>query len=247
MRAMLSIDGGLGLLTDVRLSATLVAVVLVLFVRVCVSLGLTLAVRARPRGAGPCGSRVEDMRFSPTSVAAAFGATDAADGAVPVSFASASALASPPLDVSRACDLTEGALPSPPAPYVEVGLVSLDGGGMARLSVSSIALRGSSVTELATLCVMSVSSSSRIVSLSSPDAFRVDCGSRLLLFACFDVAPFPLGSPRFRLSIGPSIMETGRLLPSTPGLPRVEGRRLGDAIVRTVQRSSRLDSCSISH
>jgi len=40
----------------------------------------------------------------------------AVEGAEPVSFASASALASLLFDVSRVLDRVEGALPSPPAP-----------------------------------------------------------------------------------------------------------------------------------
>jgi len=65
---------------------------------------------------------------------------DTAGGADPVSAASASALASTLRGLSRAGDLVDAVRPNPMAPKTDNGLPSLDGGGMALLSASSVAL-----------------------------------------------------------------------------------------------------------
>jgi len=136
--ARVSMDGGWGRMIEERLSEKVVVGFTLLLMRCPGSLGLILAVRERPRVAGDWGSRVEEVRFKPESCAAV--ESDAADGADPVSAASASALASMLRAVSRAGDRVDAARPSPMAPKTDNGLPSFDGGGMALLSASSVAL-----------------------------------------------------------------------------------------------------------
>ena len=80
---------------------------------------------------------------------------------------------------SARLDRVDDVLPNPPAPYTEVGLDSFDeGGGIARLSASSIAFRGLGSSTLGSSC-MAPSAASRIDSRSSPDALREKVGRRL--------------------------------------------------------------------
>jgi hypothetical protein len=163
-------------------------------------LGLMLLVRVRPRGTPDCGNRVDVVRLGIDGPVLAGGGADIPPAAPdPSRAASASALASPfplPFEASRVCDLVIGPRPGPLPTYTELGLPSLEGGGIVLLSVSSIAFLGSAGPELATLLESSSSASSLIcLGISSPEPLRLNVGSKLRLFACFDM-PFPPLSPR---------------------------------------------------
>jgi len=133
--ARLSMGSGRGRMIEERLSEVVVVGFNVVLIRCPGSLGFTLAVRERPRVAGEWGSRVEEVRFKPESCADV--EPDTADGADPVSAASASALASMLRGLSLAGDRVDAARPSPMAPKTDNGLPSLEGGGIAFLSASS--------------------------------------------------------------------------------------------------------------
>ena len=135
--ARLSMEGGRGRTSEERLSEMVDGGFAVVLIRCPGSLGLILDVRERLRVAGDWGSRVEEVRFKPESCAAV--ELDTADDADPVSAASASALASTLRGLSRAGDRVD-ARPNPMAPKTDNGLPSLEGGGIAFLSASSVAL-----------------------------------------------------------------------------------------------------------
>ena len=195
------------MVTDERFSWMLVMLVVlaaVLLVRGGASFILTLVVRDSPRTAGDCGSLVEVVRFKLESGGALL---VSAVPVAPVSAASASARASLLRDASFPCDRTEAARPRPPIPWTDVGLPSLEGGGIVVLSASSLCIGGASriesgrSTELVLLLSSGMSSSGITC---SPDVFRANCGNKLLLFACLDVVPSSwLGTSRLRFSIGP--------------------------------------------
>ena len=136
--ARLSMEGGRGRTSEERLSEMVDGGFAVVLIRCPGSLGLILDVRERLRVAGDWGSRVEEVRFKPESCAAV--ELDTADDADPVSAASASALASMLRGLSLAGDRVDAARPSPMAPKTDNGLPSLEGGGIAFLSASSVAL-----------------------------------------------------------------------------------------------------------
>lgn len=167
------IDDGLVLAIDDRFS---VVDVLVLLVRLCVFLDLTLVVRDRPCGAGDCGTLVEVARFNELTTGTALPSKAANESALAVCVNVSSSSA--PSFHFCAGGLKPELRVMPPAPYIEPGRDNLDGGGIALLSAIASATLSSTP-----------SSSSLIPGFSSFDAFLVNCGSRLLLLACFDVGP----------------------------------------------------------
>lgn len=233
-RPEVSNASGLEMLTEERFCAVVEVVALALLPRAGIACCAEVEVGAVSFDAG--GSLVDPVLLSPWS--------DFCDEvAAPVNLEGPL----PSLEEVFACRLVVLAGAVAPGSLMEVGRVGFGGGGIAFLSSLVSGLDDTSLSDVSSLIVPTVSFS------SSVDVLRENVGSKLRLFDCFDVVPpstdsfsdpEPLPSPIccnfFKCSVGTSNMDIGRAFaPGAAAGRRAAGRRLGEAIVLETNVSSR--------